>query len=444
MPTGKLHEGRSLNHQAENDELRKDFLLNLEAADRSPHTITAFGYAVTDFLDFTLGLSMEEVTHREVTEWMHFLRHRGSSKRTVSSRLGALRSFFLFLERKGAVKTSPLRLIESRGVPRGLPHWLSIDDILKLVEAAEEKISYRALVEFMWATGCRIAEVVGTRVEDVDWNARTVRVLGKGDKERLVPLSKKTVETLKDYLHAFPHIGESGFLFRRNLPAQEGGIQLQRGLNWVAFWREKRMMADGTVKRVLRGKSIGTARARRRTGPKPNPTITLATDLRKAGRDWNEIFTATACVTDEQKNRLQSAVYYRLDDSKRKPPRPADQIRTYDEARLKAQRFVAGMGAEDMAHTLDPSAPIDARSVRRILRELGVKAGVGKVTPHMLRHSFATHLLEGGADLRAIQELLGHASILTTQIYTHCAPAHLRKTLERSHPHWQGEAHEKA
>ena len=139
----------------------------------------------------------------------------------------------------------------------------------------------------MLATGCRIAEVIGTRVEDVDWIARTVRVLGKGDKERLVPLSKKAVETLKDYLHAFPHIGETGFLFRRSLPAQEGGIRRQRGLNWVVFWREKRKMADGTVKRVLKGKSVGTARARRRTGPKPNPTITLATGLRKAGRDWS-------------------------------------------------------------------------------------------------------------------------------------------------------------
>jgi site-specific recombinase XerD len=442
MPTGQLHQGRTFNHHAENHELRKDFLLNLEAGGRSPHTITAYGYVVADFLDFTLGLSMAEVTHREITEWLHFLRARGSSKRTVSTRLGALRSFFHFAQVKGVVKSSPARLIESRGVPRGLPHWLSIDDILKLIDAAEEKISHRALVEFMWATGCRIAEVVGVRVEDIDWNERTVKVLGKGDKQRLVPLSKKAVETLKDYLHAFPHIGKMGFLFRRNLPAQEGGIQLQHGQTWIAFWRENRTLPDGTVKRVLRGKSIGTLRPRKRTGPKPDQTITLAADLRKADREWNEIYAAvspTAPLTDDQKHRLQSAVYYRLDESKRQPPKPADPIETYDAARSKAQQLVSGMRAEETAHTLDPSAPIDARSVRRILRELGVKAGIGKVTPHMLRHSFATHLLEGGADLRAIQELLGHASILTTQIYTHCAPAHLRKTLERSHPNWQGE-----
>jgi hypothetical protein len=118
---GHLREGRTLNHQAENEELKKEFLLNLEAGGRSPHTITAFGYTIADFLDFTLGLSMADVTHREVTEWMHFLRTRGMGKRTVSSRLAALSSFFRFAEIYGAVKSSPTRLITIRKVPRPLP-----------------------------------------------------------------------------------------------------------------------------------------------------------------------------------------------------------------------------------------------------------------------------------------------------------------------------------
>jgi integrase len=95
-------------------------------------------------------------------------------------------------------------------------------------------------------------------LEDIDWQAGTIRVIGKGDKQRIAPLSRKTVETLKDYLRAFPHIGETGFLHRRYLPSQKGGIQLQNGQTWTAFYRENRLCPDGTIKRVLRGKAIGS------------------------------------------------------------------------------------------------------------------------------------------------------------------------------------------
>jgi site-specific recombinase XerD len=446
---GHLREGRTLNHQAENEELKKEFLLNLEAADRSPHTITAFGYTVADFLDFTLGLSMADVTHREVTEWMHFLRARGLNKRSVSSRLGALRSFFRFCEIYGAVKSSPTRLIVSRGVPRPLPRWLSIDQMRKLVEtAAKERISYSALLEFMWSTGCRVSEVVSARVENIDWELRTLKVLGKGDKERLVGLSTKATDTLRAYLKVFPHIGPTGFLFRRVLPAQKGGIQLQNGRTWIAYWRENQKQPDGTTKRVLRGKSVGSFRPRKRTGPKPDPMFTLAAELRQSGSSWKEIYAAvspSADLTEKQKINLQNIVRYRLNQAKRESSKEPDLIGTYDEARAKAQQLVSEHREDrpnKIAHDLDLNAPLNKRSVELIVADLGLKAGVGRLTPHMLRHSFATHLLEGGADLRAIQELLGHVSISTTQIYTHCSSVHLRKALEKAHPHWQGEISE--
>jgi site-specific recombinase XerD len=443
MPTGKLREERSLNHQEENAKLLEDFLKNLEAGGRAAHTIESYRYSVADFFDFALGLSIAEVTHREIAEWLHFLNVRGASAQTISQRLYALRALFQFAKLIGLVKQSPADLIQNRRVPRALPHWLSTEQMQRLLDAADKPLD-RALVDFIWATGCRVAEVCGARVEDIQWGERVLKVLGKGQKERLVMFGRKTAEALKAYLQG----RESGPLFREDRAEQQGSVHLQRGAYWVAFWRENRTFPDGTAKRVLRGKSLGMTRERMRTGPKPDPTITLAAELRRRGRKWREIFKAVSPDTEmsrKQRRALRSTVYYRLDDSKRKPLPPAKQITTTEQARVEAGKLVAalrGRSPRKLARQSNPDAPIDASSVRRILRELGVKAGLGRVHPHLIRHSFATALLEGGADLRAIQELLGHSSILTTQIYTHCSSVHLRQALEKAHPDWQEERNE--
>jgi site-specific recombinase XerD len=447
MPIGKLRTERSLNHHEQNARLLDDFVLSLEAHNRSSHTITAYRFGIANFLDFTLGLSVSEITHREISEWLHFLKVRGVSPQTLSQRLYALRSFFKFTELLGVVTDSPARLIQNRRVTRRLPRGLSVIDLRKLVAAAENPRD-RAVVEFMWVTGCRISEVIGARVENIDWHGRTVKVLGKGDRERLVPLSTKAVETLQAYLRIFAHIGDTGFLFRRYLPTQEGSVHLKRGRTWVAYWRENRTLPDGTVKRVLRGKSIGMTRAPMRKGRDPQARITMAAGFRRNGLKWREIYRAIspdAEMSRKDRRALRNAVYYRFDDSKRTPPRPVKQIATHEQATVEAQKLIATLRNQSprkLEHSIDPNAPLDKRSVRRILRELGVKAGLGHVTPHMLRHSFATHLLEGGANLRAIQELLGHSDLSTTMIYTHCTPAHLRSQLEKAHPSWKEERDE--
>src|SRR5579863_9548575 len=164
MASGKLREERTLNHREENAGLLADFLKNLEAANRSPHTIIAYRHSVEDFLDFTLGLSVAEITHREISEWLHFLKARGSTASTISQRLYSLRSFFDHMVLAGIVKDSPARLIENHKITRKLPRWLSIDDTHKLLAVADNPRE-RALIEFMWSTGCRVAEVVGARVE---------------------------------------------------------------------------------------------------------------------------------------------------------------------------------------------------------------------------------------------------------------------------------------
>jgi site-specific recombinase XerD len=441
MPTGKLREERSLNHKEENATLLDDFLKNLEAGGRSRHTIWSYRHSLADFFDFTLGLSVADITHREISEWLHFLHVRGVSPQTLSQRLYAVRSFFQFARLLGLVKLSPAELIQNRRVSRPLPHWLSPEQMEKLLAAADNPRDL-ALVDFIWSTGCRISEVIGARVEDIQWDERFLKVLGKGQKERLVAFGRKTAVTLQTYLNG----RESGPLFREERDEQQGSVQLQRETYWIAFWSENRTFPDGSAKRVPRGKAIGMTRERLRTGPKLNDKISQAAELRGRDYKWREIFkviSPDAKMSYRERRSLQSAVWYRFNGGyHRKPPQPTNRIATLEDARAEAHSLVAEMRARSprkLATQIDSNVPITADSVRRILRELGVKAGLGRVHPHMLRHSFATALLEGGADLRAIQELLGHTSVSTTQIYTHCTPVHLRAALRKAHPHWQEE-----
>lgn len=371
MPTGALRQERTLDHHEENTWLLEEFLANLKAAANSPHTIASYRVTVRDFLAFTLGLSMADVTRREITEYLHFLDVRGESAHTMRQRLYALRGFFAFAEAIGAVKSSPARLVPSPKVPPRLPHWLTVAQIERLLAAADNPRD-RLLIDFLWATGCRIAEVLSARVENINRSDRTLKVMGKGQKERIVLFGKTTAAALEDYLED----RRTGALFLSEEPGkgprtQRGSVSRDRLGTWRGYWRE----TDSAGKRTMKSIRLG---------------------------DY--------------------------------------ELRTREQAQAALARHLK---ENSVTHSFDPGRGIDARSARRVIRELGVKAGLGRVYPHMLRHSMATAMLEGGADLRSIQELLGHDSITSTQIYTHCTVAHLRRELEKAHPAWQGERNEK-
>ncbi len=238
--------------------------------------------------------------------------HGHNSSGSVARKLSALRSFFRFAVRRGLVKTDPLTGIAGPKAGRFIPVFLTVDETFALLEAPEVQDTFmyrdRAMLELFYSTGIRVSELVTRDVADLDFVLEVLRVRGKGNKERLVPVGRPAIEAVKSWL-----------------PQR---LQLIR-------------------ERAGRGRAV------------------------------------------EQ-----------------------------------AALFLNGRGSR-----------LSSRSVERIVKAYGERAGISQiVTPHALRHSFATHLLEMGADLRSVQELLGHASLSTTQRYTHLTLDHLTTVYDQAHP----------
>ena len=253
---------------------------------------------------------MSKVDTLAVRSYLASLHRSRLASRSISRHLSTLRSFFRWACREGHVEQNPARALSSPKLPRTLPRAMTQPDTERLLEAEEEG-SFperdRALFELLYATGLRVSEAAGLDLEDVDFSARLLRVVGKGNKERIAPFGEAAGDALSDYL-----------------PAR---------------------------------------RARRRAAE------------RAAADDGEPLFV------NSRGGRLTTRSMARL---------------------LKRRLRAAGLPVE--------------------------------ISPHALRHSFATHLLEAGADLRAIQELLGHASLSTTQKYTHLDAARLRDVYRKAHP----------
>ncbi len=353
--------------------LLRDFLQDMSIRGLSANTLHRYQKVCANFLDTVHGLPLKAIRPPDIRAFLASLLDRGASGQTLQQALYALRSFFRFMEAIGAVQSSPARAVQTRRVKRRLPKFLSEDEVNALIEAATSTRD-RALLEFLYGTGCRIAEVAGARIADVHWSARSVMVLGKGDKERLVPLGQRAIDALRAYLGR----RTKGFLF------QEQGQPDQRG-------------------RIVRYSTTGQWLGVWRYGYR------LESDSHHSG--------------ERLKFRQKTIVLGRISEI------------TRDRARQKLDELTAGK-LPPRPRPVQPQ-PMTARAIRMIVEKTARSAGLGHVHPHQLRHSCATHLLDHGADLRAIQEMLGHSSISTTQIYTHVSQTKLRETLERFHPHWK-------
>jgi integrase/recombinase XerD len=280
--------------------------LALLAARCSPRTVDAYRRDLADLARF-VGRSPASASRQELEAWAADLRGRGLASTTIARRLAAARTLYRHLVLLGTCADNPAAEVELPRRRRRLPRTLSPAEVERLVEAANgvspRALRDRALVELLYGAGLRVSEAVSLDRGRVDLSERLVRPLGKGGKERLVPLGREAAEALRRYLSR-----GRPFLDRRHRP---------------------------------------------------------------------ELF-------------------------------------------LNAQ-----------------GGPLTRAGAFLILRRLAEKAGLdpARVHPHLLRHSFATHLLEGGADLRSVQEMLGHADLATTELYTHVSDRRRREAYFSAHPH---------
>jgi len=281
------------------------FLLLL-AAQRSPRTVDAYRRDLAALAAFRGG-GVGDATVEELERWLAAMRADGLAPSTVARRVSAVRSYFRHLILIGTRADNPAAGLQLPRRGRRLPRALSPAETERLIEAADGTTPRtrrdRALVELLYGAGLRVSEAVGLDRSAVDVEERIVRVLGKGGKERLVPLGRPAAEAVRRYL------------------------------------------------------ALG---------------------------------------------------------------------RPHLDRRYRPELFLNARGG-----------PLTRAGAFLILRKLAGKAGLEpeRVHPHLLRHSFATHLLEGGADLRSVQEMLGHADLGTTERYTHVSDRRRREVYFQSHPH---------
>lgn len=322
-------------------------------------TVANYSRCARKFCGYLKDREVTEATPSDIREYLMAYSTSGVKLDSIRNSLYALRNFFDFLNLGGMVSNMPPRIVHLRPRAKPIPRVLSVKSVLRMIQAASHPRD-RALIEFMYATGCRASEVAALRAQDIDLDSRTARVVGKDNKPRVVVFGTPAASALEAYLKG----RNIGYVFQSKVKEQVGCV---RKLENTECW-------------------VGEARiySPKQFGP-PRRLIVGLGGIRKTSR-------RDAWLKFKSKTRHLNLI---------RPLRPD---------------------------------PIRSITIRGIIALLALRAGLGKVTPHMIRHCFATHMLDGGSDIREIQELLGHASITSTEIYTHVSRAKLLATFDRCHP----------
>lgn len=269
----------------------------------SQNTILNYKLDLEDFRKFLGETGLEKIDYLVLRKYLAALKEKSLGNRSVARKLSAMRSFFRFLTREGFLKSNPILSVSSPKQEKRLPSFLTEEQVTKLIEATfgkdksdERSLRDRAILETFYSTGMRVSELVGLNSDDIDFISGIVKVMGKGRKERIIPIGESAITAIRAY--------------------------------------------------------------------------------------------------SAKKKKSQDALFLN-----------------------KNGRRISARGVRVI--------------VDKYLRAVGLKHGV---SVHTLRHSFATHLLNRGADLRSVQELLGHANLATTQVYTHLTTERLKSVYDKAHP----------
>jgi len=272
----------------------------------SENTIKAYNNDLKKFKNFIKNKTINNIDENSIKDYIKYLNKENNDAKTISHNISTLRSFYKFLLIEKKVNKNPMEYIELPKTKKSLPKTLSIEEIDKLLDInLTDSFSFRnkAMLELMYSSGLRVSELINVKIHDIDVSNCIIRIMGKGSKERIVPLGDYAIKYIELYLKEY---------------------------------REK------LIKREL------------------NDYLFLNNHGKKMTRQG----------------------FFKI--------------------------------------------------LKQIAKEKNIKT---EFSPHTLRHSFATHLLNGGADLRSIQEMLGHSDISTTQIYTHVSKEKLKENYNNFHPH---------
>jgi integrase/recombinase XerD len=272
----------------------------------SRNTLDAYRRDLQSFESFLGNISLDAVDLAKLREYLDHLRQKGLGSRSIARQVTVLKGLFSFLLEEGALGCNPTELLNAPKLGASLPKFLGRSRVDTLLEAPPSDspvgVRDRAMISLLYATGIRVSELVGLRISDLDQEEGLLRVIGKGNKQRLVPIGREALEAVAAYC-----LEERPTLLKGRVSPHLFVTARGKGMTRQGFWKLLR----------LHGKSAGIFRS---------------------------------------------------------------------------------------------------------------------LSPHVLRHTFATHLLEGGADLRSVQLMLGHVDLGTTQIYTHVMQSRLRETVDRHHP----------